>query len=68
MDEFGSALRRVSEVGRRKRMYAPAASLSRLQNGHSLARAAEFAGGHQARSACADDDDVVWMHHRPVAG
>src|ERR1700688_4428518 len=60
MDEFGSALRRVSEVGRRKRMDAPAASVSRLQYGHSLARAGEFAGGHQACGACADDDDVVW--------
>jgi hypothetical protein len=40
---------------------------------HSLARAGEFAGGHQPRGACADDDDVIWMwsamleHHRPVA-
>jgi hypothetical protein len=22
---------------------------------------AEFAGGHQARGACADDDDMIWM-------
>src|SRR5260221_14764950 len=43
MDEFGSAFRRVSEVGRRKRMDAPATSVSRLQYGHSLARAGEFA-------------------------
>jgi hypothetical protein len=59
MDEFGSALCRVSEVGGRKRMDAPAASVSRLQYGHSLARAGEFAGGHQPRGACADDDDVI---------
>src|SRR5258707_13525531 len=58
MDEFGSALRRVSELGRRKRMDAPAASVTRLQYGHSLARAGEFAGGHQACGDCADDDDV----------
>jgi hypothetical protein len=42
-------------------MNAPAASVSRLQHGHSLARAGEFAGGHQARGAGADDDDVIWM-------
>src|ERR1700737_2158975 len=55
MDEFGSALRRVSEVGRRKRMDAPAASVTRLQYGHSLARTSELAGGHQARGSCADE-------------
>ena len=33
----------------------------RLRYGHSFARAGEFAGGHQARGACADDDDVIWM-------
>src|ERR1700682_3440229 len=58
-DEFSSALRRISEVGRLKRMDAPAASVARLQYGHSLARAGEFAGGHQPRGACADDDDVI---------
>src|ERR1700737_4076550 len=61
MDEFGSGLRRVSEVGRRKRMDAPAAPVSRLEYGDSLARAGEFAGGHQARGARADDDEVIWM-------
>src|SRR5258708_33519136 len=61
MDAFGSALRQLSEVGRRKRMDAPAASVSRLQYGHSLAPAAEFAGGHQPRGAGAVDDDAVWM-------
>src|SRR6202043_2929861 len=68
MDELGSALRRVSEVGRRKRMDAPAASVSRLKYGHSLARASEFAGGNQACGACTDNDDVVWIRSGHAAG
>jgi hypothetical protein len=48
-------------------MDAPAAPVARLQDGHSFARAGEFAGGHQACGACADDDDVAWMHHRSAA-
>src|SRR3979490_913350 len=65
MDEFSSALRWVSELGSGKRMDAPAASVPRLQYGHSLAGAGEFAGGHQARGACADDDDLIsmWSGH-----
>src|ERR1700720_539865 len=59
MDEFGSALRRISEVGKRKRMDAPAASVSRLYYGHSLVLAGEFARGHQACGARADDDDMA---------
>src|ERR1700722_6991340 len=51
VDEFGTAFRRISELGIRKRMDAPAASVTRLQYGHSLARAGEFAGGHQACGA-----------------
>jgi hypothetical protein len=48
-------------------MDAPAAPVSRFQYRHLPARTSEFAGGHQASRACADDDDAVWMHHRPVA-
>jgi hypothetical protein len=59
MDKFGSAFRRVSKPGSRQRMDAPATSISRLQYGHSPAGAGEFAGGHQASRACADDDDVL---------
>ena len=67
MDEFGAGFRRVAELSSRKRMDAPTAPVSRLQYGHSLARAGEFAGGHQACGACADDDDLAWMHHRSAA-
>jgi hypothetical protein len=61
MDEFGSALRRISEVGRRQRMDAPAASVARFQDRHLPARTSEFAGSYQAGGAGADDDDAVWM-------
>src|SRR3982074_3821793 len=68
MDEFGSALRRVSELGRRKRIDAPAASVSRLQYGHFLARAGELACGHQARRARAYDDNMIrtWSKHGSI--
>src|SRR6202522_300317 len=59
MNEFGAPFRGVAELGRQKRIDAPPASVARLQDGNSLARAAEFAGGHQPCGACADDDDVV---------
>src|SRR5882757_6529120 len=61
MDELGAAFCRVTELSGRKRMNATAASVSRFQDGYSLARASEFARGHQACGACADDDDVVWI-------
>src|SRR5882757_10640707 len=61
MNELGASLRRVPELGSGQRMDAPAASVTRFHYGHSLARAGEFAGGRQACSACADDNDVVRM-------
>src|ERR1700731_2582390 len=39
MNEFGSAFGRVTELRSRKRMDSPAASVSRLQYAHLLARA-----------------------------
>src|ERR1700676_2263773 len=62
MDEFGTACRRLSEPRSRKGMDAPAAPVSRFQHRHLPAGTSEFAGGHQACSACADYDDValVW--------
>jgi hypothetical protein len=54
-EEFGTALRRVAELGSRKRIDAAAAPVSRFKFGHFLARAPEFAGGHQTRRTCADD-------------
>jgi hypothetical protein len=47
------------ENGSQSGSMRPPHRVARLHYGHSLARASEFAGGHQARGACADDDDVV---------
>src|SRR5882724_6286210 len=60
MDEFGTPLRGVSELGGAQGVDAPTASVSRLQNRHPLSRAAEFACGHQARGTCSDNDDMLW--------
>jgi len=57
MDEFGAALRRTSELRSRKRMDAPAASVSQYR--YPLANASEFARGHQACGTGSDDDDMV---------
>ena len=59
MDEFGTGFCRVSELSGRKRMDAPAAPVSRFQYRHLPAGKCEFAGGHQACGARADDDDMV---------
>jgi hypothetical protein len=62
MDEFGPALRGVSEVAGRKRINAPAAPISRFQERHPPARTCEFACCHQTSGARADDDNMlrVW--------
>jgi len=57
MDEVGAALRRTSELRNRKRMDAPAASVSQYR--YPLANASEFARGHQACGTGSDDDDMV---------
>jgi hypothetical protein len=59
MDEFGTAFRRVSELRSRKRMDAPAASVSRFQYRDPLAGASELAHSHQACGTCTDDNDMV---------
>jgi hypothetical protein len=63
MDEFGSALRGVSEVADRKWINAPAAPIPRFQERHPPARTCEFACCHQTSGARADDDNVVssWL-------
>ena len=61
MDEFGSALRGVSEVAGRKWINAPAAPIPCFQERHPPARTCEFACCHQTSGARADDDDVVWL-------
>ena len=65
MDEFGAAFRRVSKLGSWKRMDAATAPVSHFKYCHLPARTSEFAGGHQACGACADDNDVVrmWSSH-----
>ena len=58
MDELGTAFRRISKFLRRQRVDTSTASVSRLEDGHLFARACKFAGGHQARSARADDQEM----------
>ena len=67
MDEFGAALRRIAELDSRKRVDAAATSVSRFKHGHFLARAPEFAGDHQTRGTCADDDNMVRVRSSHVA-
>jgi hypothetical protein len=55
VDKFGTAFSRVAEFLGRQRVDAPAASVSRLEDRHSFARAHELAGRHQTRSTRADD-------------
>jgi hypothetical protein len=55
MHELGAPCRRISELRGRERIDAPTASATRFQDRHPSARASEFAGGHQARGAGADD-------------
>ena len=58
MDELGATLRRISKFLRRQRVDTSTASVSRLEDGHPFARACKLAGGHQARSARADDQEM----------
>src|SRR5262249_41522260 len=58
MDELGATLRRISKFLRRQREYTSTASVSRLEDGHLFARACKLAGGHQARSARANDQKM----------
>ena len=61
MDEFGAAFRRVAKLLGGQRVDASAASVSRLEDRNSFARAHELAGRHQARSTSADDQDMRRM-------
>ena len=61
MDELGAALRWVSKFLSRKRVNAPAASVLPLEDSHPFARACKLAGGHQTRSARADDQKMGWI-------
>ena len=61
MDELGAAIRRVSKFLRRQRVDASAATGSRLENSHPFSRACKLSGGHQARSARADDQEMGWV-------
>jgi hypothetical protein len=58
MDKLRAALRRVAKFFGGQRVDASAASVSRLENGHSLACACELAGSHQARCAGADHHEM----------
>jgi hypothetical protein len=55
MDKFGAAFSRVAKFLGGQRVDAPAASVSRLEDRNSLARARELASRHQPRSTSADD-------------
>jgi hypothetical protein len=61
MDELGAALRRVAKFLGWQRVDASPASVSRLEDRHPFSRACKLAGGHQARSAGADDQEMGWM-------
>jgi hypothetical protein len=63
MDEFGSALCGVSELGVWKRINAPAASISCFQQRHPPSRTCEFPCSHQTSRPRADDDNVlsIWF-------
>jgi hypothetical protein len=63
MDEFGSALCGVSELGVRKWINAPAASISCFQERHPPSRTREFACSHQTSRPRADDHNVlsIWF-------
>jgi hypothetical protein len=58
MDKLGATLRRISKFLRRQRVDTSTASGSRLEDGHLFAQACKLAGGHQARSARADDQEM----------
>src|SRR5712691_11162328 len=69
MDKLGPALRRVAKFLGGQRVDASAASVSRLEYGHSLACACELAGRHQPRSPGADHHEMGWMlrrHRSPI--
>jgi hypothetical protein len=55
VDELGATFSRVSKYLRGQRMNAAAATVSRFEDGHLLARAGKFSGGHEAGSPGADD-------------
>jgi hypothetical protein len=59
MYEFGATLGRITELGSRKRMDAPAASVSRFQYRDPLAGTPELARGDQACGTGTDDNDMV---------
>jgi hypothetical protein len=59
VDEFGAAFRRVAKFSGGQRLDAPAAPVARFQERHRLAGAPKLAGSHQARSARADDHEMV---------
>jgi len=61
MDKLGTTLCRVAKLLDRQRINASAAPVSRIENGHLLARAPELAASHQARSAGTDDQELRRM-------
>src|SRR5262245_41629350 len=65
VNELGATLRGISKFLRRQRVYTSTASVSRLEDGYLFTRACKLAGGHQARSARADDEEMSydwWFH------
>jgi hypothetical protein len=68
MDELGAALRRISKFLRRQRVDTSTTSVSRLEDGHLFARACKLAGGHQARSTRANDQEMgsSLREHYPI--
>jgi hypothetical protein len=58
MNELGATFRGKSKFLRRQRVYTSTASVSRLEDGHLFARACKLAGGHQASSARANDQEM----------
>ena len=61
MDEFGSAFRLVSEVGRRKRVDAASASVPCFQYCYLFAGSPKLACCGQARSTRSNDDDGSFL-------
>src|SRR5271169_2961268 len=61
VDELGATFRRVPKFLGRQLVDAPAASLLRLENRHSLPSARKLAPRHEARGASADDQEMSLM-------
>jgi hypothetical protein len=58
VNKLGAALCRIAKFLGGERVDASAASVSRLEYGHSFTCASKQAGSHQARSASTNDQKI----------